>query len=79
MYKNAYLLTLKEVFNDTEKYLFLDQKKANKFFRQAIKQAFTENETKKDDNGNNIKQCIDAGIMESDPYTATMESVILID
>lgn len=25
------------------------------------------------------KQCIDAGIMESDPYTATMESVILID
>lgn len=79
MYKNAYLLTLKELYNDTEKYIFLDQKKANSYFRQAIKQAFKENEVKKDNNNNNIKQCIDAGIMESDPYTATMESVILID
>lgn len=78
MYKNAYLLTLKELYNDTEKYLFLDQKKANSYFRKAIKQAFTENEIKKDENGNNIKQCIDAGIMESDPYIATMESVTLI-
>ena len=77
--KQAYLLTLKELYNDTEKYLFLDQKKANSYLKKAIKAAFKENETKKDDNNNNIKQCIDAGIMKSDPYTATMESVILID
>lgn len=79
MYKNAYLLTLKEVYNDTEKYLFLDQKKANSYFRKAIKAAFTENEIKKDENGNNIKQCIDAGVLECDPYSATLENVILID
>ena len=79
MYKQAYLLTLKEVFNDTEKYIFLDQKKANSYFRKAIKQAFTENEVKKDENENNIKQCIDVGIMESDPYTATLEEITLIN
>ena len=79
MYKQAYLLTLKEVFNDTEKYIFLDQRKANSYFRKAIKQAFKENEVKKDENGNNIKQCLLYGIMESDPYTATLENVTLID
>ena len=77
--KTAYLLTLKEVFNDTEKYIFLDQQKANEYFTKAINQAFKENETETDDNNRTLEECLQFELMESDPYTATLEEITLIE
>ena len=77
--KKAYLITMKEVFNDTEKYIFLDKQKANDYFKKCIIEAFKINETEKDDDGYTIEECLQAGTMESDPYTVTLEELEVIN
>ena len=76
--KKAYLITCKEVYETPEKYIILDQKKANDFFESIVKQAFKNNETSKDDDGMTLQECLLSGTMESDPYTATIEEITVI-
>ncbi len=75
----AYLLILKETYEEPEKYIFLDQQKANDFFEKSIKEAFKINETEKDDDGRTLGECLLYQVMESDPYTATLEEITLIN
>ena len=77
--KKAYLLTLKEVYQEPEKTVFLNEQKANDYFKNAILQAFKENETIKDDDGYTLQECLLSGSMESDPYTATLEEIKIIE
>ena len=76
--KKAYLITCKEVYETPEKYIILDQKKANDFFESIVKQIFENNETTKDSNNNDIKKCLDIGLCESNLYTATIEEITVI-
>lgn len=76
--KKAYLITCKEVYETPEKYIILDQKKANDLFKSLVKQIFENNETTKDENNNNLEKCLNVGLCESDPYTATIEEITVI-
>lgn len=73
--KECYLVTCQQVFESTEKTVFLNRDKANKYFKYCIESAFKYNETDRDDDGNTLTECECNCECNCDPYTVTLEIV----